>query len=681
VEITIHHLSGSRAGETQAFPDGAPLRIGRSPETEIRFDAQKELVVSAVHAEITADGQNLVIRDLQSRNGTFVGSERITEKRLAPGDLVQLGMEGPKLRVDFAPQAGYIPETVIIELPKITIPVVRRTQAIPLPAESRPQVEAPRRVVPPAAAPRRSTPKKKNPLRALLIVFGVLFVLVAAAVIGAFMIRQANLRKRAQVAAARQQDVTHAEQVQAAIAKQSAQVAAQVTKIAEVQSAPEQTSTESIEDLKRQLEDSRHKLEQQQGVEDELTHKLQQTNDELASAKTRPPKVRYVPAQRPAASAAQPSAPQLSAGSEAPSATGRTQSQGARSQGPAASTRAGDRAAPATTANAPNTSAAPLYAGRQLLKKVAVTTAPSPVALANLPASTGRDLASVLAAALESTGKFVSDARAPASVSIAVTNFRWDTATTDPTRAVNNASRLGRLFGKPLPDNPVDTRTTSSDAMLSLKVNLYDQAGRQLAEVQPEAEASSRKSSLAVGGVPFKQVINTDTPLGDVIRKVVSDAVDGLTPALQRLDWTAAVVVQQQQGTAILAAGRNSGVQIGDVFDVTDTAGRAGARVRVLTVAPDTATAEVLSISTKKLGSTAKFVGSETAPQPSATDRWLITRAKTPALEGPGNSFKTVKTFNPNARLKFEYSVGSWAKVTDSGSSYWVLVSSGRIIG
>ena len=47
--------------------------------------------VSSRHAEITLADSGAILRDLQSKNGTFVNGERIEERKLSEGDLIQLG--------------------------------------------------------------------------------------------------------------------------------------------------------------------------------------------------------------------------------------------------------------------------------------------------------------------------------------------------------------------------------------------------------------------------------------------------------------------------------------------------------------------------------------------------------------------------------------------------------------
>src|SRR5262249_18060848 len=65
--------------------------IGRRSETDLRLPGAD---ISRVHAEITCDNGTCTIRDKQSRFGTFVNGEAITERVLAHGDHVKLGQAG-----------------------------------------------------------------------------------------------------------------------------------------------------------------------------------------------------------------------------------------------------------------------------------------------------------------------------------------------------------------------------------------------------------------------------------------------------------------------------------------------------------------------------------------------------------------------------------------------------------
>src|SRR5207245_8964714 len=73
-------------------PIDKPLfTIGRRSETDLRLTGAD---ISRVHAEIAAENGGYVIRDKQSRFGTYVNGGRTSEKVLADGDQIRLGQAG-----------------------------------------------------------------------------------------------------------------------------------------------------------------------------------------------------------------------------------------------------------------------------------------------------------------------------------------------------------------------------------------------------------------------------------------------------------------------------------------------------------------------------------------------------------------------------------------------------------
>lgn len=64
--------------------------VGRNPTNEFRLP---EASVSSFHAELTVldGGKAVVVRDLQSTNGTFIDGQPVEEAQLLPGHLLQLG--------------------------------------------------------------------------------------------------------------------------------------------------------------------------------------------------------------------------------------------------------------------------------------------------------------------------------------------------------------------------------------------------------------------------------------------------------------------------------------------------------------------------------------------------------------------------------------------------------------
>jgi DNA-binding winged helix-turn-helix (wHTH) protein len=109
---TVHGYGYAFCAETGASarwwltcgPDVFPLCageniIGRGPEADVRLDATG---VSRRHARILVDGEHVVVEDVGSKNGTFVGGERINApRRLLAND--ELGVGSVRARLTSAP--------------------------------------------------------------------------------------------------------------------------------------------------------------------------------------------------------------------------------------------------------------------------------------------------------------------------------------------------------------------------------------------------------------------------------------------------------------------------------------------------------------------------------------------------------------------------------------------------
>ncbi len=65
-----------------------PFTIGRSPEVDLQVADNH---VSRIHCGIRDTGNDLRIRDLGSKNGTWVNGEPIQESELRFGDTIRLG--------------------------------------------------------------------------------------------------------------------------------------------------------------------------------------------------------------------------------------------------------------------------------------------------------------------------------------------------------------------------------------------------------------------------------------------------------------------------------------------------------------------------------------------------------------------------------------------------------------
>ena len=81
-------LSGQNVGEMYKL-SGEQVTMGRGGSADIRLVDEG---ISRFHARIRSDGSNMVVEDLESRNGTFLNGERVTAARkLEDGDKIQVG--------------------------------------------------------------------------------------------------------------------------------------------------------------------------------------------------------------------------------------------------------------------------------------------------------------------------------------------------------------------------------------------------------------------------------------------------------------------------------------------------------------------------------------------------------------------------------------------------------------
>lgn len=78
----------SRSGSSGTVDLGPILRYGRASDNDIVIDS---LLASPHHAHVIREDEGTVIVDLSSARGTFVNGERVTHRRVRPGDRVSMG--------------------------------------------------------------------------------------------------------------------------------------------------------------------------------------------------------------------------------------------------------------------------------------------------------------------------------------------------------------------------------------------------------------------------------------------------------------------------------------------------------------------------------------------------------------------------------------------------------------
>lgn len=97
MKAQLRYLSGARTGQVDVFTK-AYIALGRHPLSDARFDADRDLEVSSQHAAILRQGDQFILRDLGSRNGTFVNGKPVTgDVPLEDGAVIGFGRKGPSV--------------------------------------------------------------------------------------------------------------------------------------------------------------------------------------------------------------------------------------------------------------------------------------------------------------------------------------------------------------------------------------------------------------------------------------------------------------------------------------------------------------------------------------------------------------------------------------------------------
>ena len=84
----LRFISGKYQGGEFPLRMDREIIVGRSSELDMVL---VEDMVSRKHAKITTTGDQIVIQDLGSTNGTFVNSDRVSSQRLSDGDRITVG--------------------------------------------------------------------------------------------------------------------------------------------------------------------------------------------------------------------------------------------------------------------------------------------------------------------------------------------------------------------------------------------------------------------------------------------------------------------------------------------------------------------------------------------------------------------------------------------------------------
>ncbi|AUX41064.1 uncharacterized protein SOCE26_024690 [Sorangium cellulosum] len=115
--LRVVHTFGRNAGAVELH-DKRAVRFGRAPDNDVVFDANYDRDASTHHAEARLEASGWVLHDLDSRNGTYVGGQRIKQHAIASGDEVTFGAQGPRVRLELVERRAPGPPQAHAALPQ-----------------------------------------------------------------------------------------------------------------------------------------------------------------------------------------------------------------------------------------------------------------------------------------------------------------------------------------------------------------------------------------------------------------------------------------------------------------------------------------------------------------------------------------------------------------------------------
>ena len=106
-------LSAGMTGRTQELKVDKTT-IGRVEDNTFQI---AEPSVSSHHCEVLLRGSDVVVRDLNSTNGTYINGEKVTENVIKPGQILRLGQIEMRLETDApaAPAKKHIDQTLVMQ--------------------------------------------------------------------------------------------------------------------------------------------------------------------------------------------------------------------------------------------------------------------------------------------------------------------------------------------------------------------------------------------------------------------------------------------------------------------------------------------------------------------------------------------------------------------------------------
>ena len=123
--VSFVHLSGPRRGDVDSVRE-LPATIGSAAESAVAVPGAEPC-----HALVLRRGTHVLLVDHDSARGTFLAGEQVREAVLRDGDVVELGMGGPQVRLRLSGMGG-VGEVLVPAAPRrmsetMALRVVQRT--------------------------------------------------------------------------------------------------------------------------------------------------------------------------------------------------------------------------------------------------------------------------------------------------------------------------------------------------------------------------------------------------------------------------------------------------------------------------------------------------------------------------------------------------------------------------
>ena len=114
--MNVNLVLFKKSGESKNFTlPSAVTVVGRRQDCDLCVPL---MVVSRRHCELNQDQGQLRLRDLGSRNGTFVNGRRVEETQLNPGDEIQIGPVKFGVQINGEPTELKVSDSAIIQPPE-----------------------------------------------------------------------------------------------------------------------------------------------------------------------------------------------------------------------------------------------------------------------------------------------------------------------------------------------------------------------------------------------------------------------------------------------------------------------------------------------------------------------------------------------------------------------------------